>query len=125
MTQTADESFQLALRHLERVRGSWDDPSDWADLSLYGLFCLEACIVAAVLHVGWPRPKTHRRKEKAAIRLSTEHGLPDAAGLLVLLNDMRKHEAYGDVVRPDELDPEDAAREIEDYVESVSRLIGW
>jgi len=54
---------------------------------------------------------------------STEHGLPDIAGLLVLLNDVRKHEAYGDVVRPDELDPENAAREIEDYVESVSRLI--
>lgn len=90
----------------------------------YGLYCLEACIVAAVLHVGWPRPKTHRSKEKAAIRLSTEHGLPDVAGLLVLLNDVRKHEAYGDVVRPDELDPENAARQIEDYVESVSRLIG-
>ena len=52
------------------------------------------------------------------------HGLPDVAGLLSELNEMRKYEAYGDVVRPDELDPEDAAREIEEYVESVSKLIG-
>ena len=47
MAQTADESFRLALRHLERVRGSWDPP-DWAELSFYGFYCLEACIVAAL-----------------------------------------------------------------------------
>ncbi|MCY4622630.1 MAG: hypothetical protein OXD34_12485 [bacterium] len=124
MAQTADESLGLALRHLKRVRGSWDPP-DWADLSLYGFYCLEACVVAAALHVGWQRPTGHPRKEDAAQRLSTTHGLPDVAGLLVKLNEMRKYEAYGDVVPPDELVPEDTAQEIEEYVESIKALIGW
>lgn len=124
MTQTADESLELALRHLERVRASWDPP-DGTDLALYGFYCLEASVVAAALHVGWQRPSGHRDKEKAARRLITAHGLPDISGLLVELNEMRKYEAYGDIVRPDEMDPEDTAHEIENYVESVKALIGW
>jgi len=38
------------------------------------------------------------------------------------LNDARKSEAYGDIERP-ELDPEDIAIEIEEYVDAVERLI--
>ena len=49
--QTAEDSFQLALSHLERVQVSWDDPTDWADLSSYGLYCLEVSIVAAALYL--------------------------------------------------------------------------
>ena len=49
MPQTAAESLDLARRHLVKVQAAWDDPTDWADLSLYGFLCLEACIVARYL----------------------------------------------------------------------------
>lgn len=51
MDQNAEDSFELALKHLERVRDSWDNPTDWPDLSIYGFYCLAACIVAAALHL--------------------------------------------------------------------------
>lgn len=122
MEQTADQSFQLALRHLERVRDAWWEP-DWADLSLYGFYCLEACVVAAALHVGWQRPTGHQRKETTARRLTTMYGLPEIAELLVDLNAMRKFQAYGDIAPPLNLDVEDVTRKIERYVDSVRNLI--
>ena len=33
--QSAAESFQLALDHLERVNASWDDPTDWPVLATF------------------------------------------------------------------------------------------
>ena len=39
--------------------------------------------------------------------------------LLIDLNNMRKHAAYGDTDPPDDLDPQDVATEIEQYVDSV------
>ena len=123
MDQTPDDSLGLAHSHLERVRVAWNEPADWADLSTYGFYCLEAAIVAAALHLGWRRPSTHRAKEAAAQRLHAEHGLPDTADLLFALNQTRKHEAYGDTDRPEDLDPEDIVITIEEYVESVEALL--
>ena len=60
---------------------------------------------------------------KEAAYLTDEHHLPDIANLLVDLNTMRKHEAYGDIDPPDSLDPEDVASEIEAYVEQVGKLV--
>ena len=121
--QTAEDSLQLANSHLQRVWDSWDEPTDWADLSTYGFYCLEASVVAAALHLGWRRPGSHRAKEEAAQRLHEEHGLPDMADLLVALNQTRKHEAYGDTDRPDDLDPEEIAAAIEEYVGYVAELL--
>ena len=42
--------------------------------------------------------------------------------LLVQLNDARKSEAYGDVVKPD-LDPADLVTDIEEYVTAVEALL--
>ena len=92
MEQTAEASLDLARGHLERVQVSWDAPTDWPDLSLYGFYCVEACIVAVALYLEWDEPRSHRGKIEAAQRLSEEHGLPDIADLLVSLNDMRKYE---------------------------------
>ena len=124
MVQTAEDSYELARSHIERVQDSiWGDPVDWADLSMYGFYCLEACIVAAALHLGQQRPGSHRDKADAAEVLAEEHGLPDVGSLLRDLNDMRKHEAYGDVDPPDGLNAEEVAAEIEQYVESVGALL--
>ena len=50
MDQTASESFQLALKHHERALVAAIEPIDWTDLSTFGFYCLEACVVASVLH---------------------------------------------------------------------------
>ena len=90
---------------------------------MYGFYCLEACIVAAALHLGQERPGGHREKADTAEVLTEEHDLPDIDGLLRDLNEMRKHEAYGDVDPPDGLSAEEVAAEVEEYVESVGALL--
>ena len=123
MGQTAEESFKVALRHLERVDAAWFDPTDWMTVAFSGFYCLEACVVAASLHLGWNRPGQHRKKVRAAERLNRDHDLPDIGDLLIVLNTMRKHEAYGDIDRPEGLDPEDIAAMIDEYVKAVRQLM--
>lgn len=96
---------------------------DWADLSLYGFYCLEACVVAAAIHLGRSRPRHHQQKVQEARHISVAHGLPDVSDLLIDLNGMRKHVAYGDIGAPGNLDPQDVASEVEEYVEAVKRLL--
>lgn len=126
MTQTATGSLEVARRHLQKVEDAWWEPVDWADLALYGFYCLEACVVAVALHLGQPRPKSsHRAKVAAASDFATSHGLPDIEQLLIDLNDRRKHEAYGDIelADDDELDAEDVAIEIRAYFEAVEAMV--
>lgn len=119
---TAADHLALAKKHLSRVQTAWDPP-DWPDLALYGFYCLENAVVAAALHCGIVTQRSHPAKADAAKQLASKHGLPDVSALLVQLNDARKAEAYGDVVRP-ALGSEDVAREIEEYVEAVEALLG-
>lgn len=60
---------------------------------------------------------------RAAERLTQDHGLPDIGDLLITLNTMRKHEAYGDIDRPLHLDAEDIAVMIDEYVNAVRQLM--
>ena len=114
--------LQLAKRHLERVLAAWTEPTDWDDLSLYGFYCLEATVEAAALHFGLRASKKHWEKVDDAEELHNKKGLPDISDLLRDLNDARKAAAYGDVDRPD-LDAEDIALQIEQYVDAVEALI--
>ena len=119
---TAQEKLELAQRHLERVQLAWDPP-DWADLSFYGFYALEAAVQAACLHYGMNVQKTHWARVGAAKTLHSQHGLPDVSALLRDLNEARKSEAYGDVQAP-ELDAEDVASEVESFIDSVRRILG-
>lgn len=119
----AKEQLKVARRHLERVQGAWDAPTDWSDLSLYGFYCLEAAVMAAAKHFGMDVKRTHPSKSQAAQILHKEYGLPDIENLLLDLNSARKAMAYGDVPLP-ELDAEEVAIAIEEYVEKVAREIG-
>lgn len=111
--------LRLARRHLDRVLSAWTEPTDWDDLSLYGFYCLEAAVEAAALHFGLRISKKHWEKVDVATELHEKKGLPDITDLLCDLNDARKAAAYGDVERPD-LDAEDIASQIEQYVEAVA-----
>ena len=95
-----------------------------ADLSLYGFYALEAAVDAARIHCGIDATKSHASRAESAQRLSLAHGLEDVSDLLRDLNEARKSEVYGDIVTPPELDPEDVAVEIEEYIDSVAALIG-
>ena len=123
MEQTALEAFRLALRHLDRVLSACDEPTDWSDLSLYGFYCLEACVVAATLQLDGEAPRGHRTKERKARELSAKYGLPDVGDLLVDLNNMRKYQAYGDTEYPTNLRAEEIAVAIELYFDTVRDLI--
>ena len=120
--QTAEEMLKLAQSHLERVQAAWDNPVDWSDLALYGFYCLEAALGAACRHLGIDPTTKHWAKVDVAKEIATKHGVPDVSNLLSELNTARKAAAYGDTPWP-ELDPEDVATEIEEYVEAVQRLI--
>ena len=113
----------VARKHLDRVQSAWDEPTDWDDLSLYGFYCLEAAVMAAVAQFGWTTRSQHPDKVRAARRLAEHHGLPDIEELLVDLNDARKSSAYGDIDMPD-INAEDVAIQIERYVDAVAALIG-
>lgn len=82
----------------------------------------QSCALARS-HPERERPSGHREKADAAEDLAEEHGLPYVWSLLRDLNDMRKHEAYGDADPPDGLSAEGIAAEIEEYVESVGALL--
>ena len=120
-TEAAEEHLKLARTQLERVQAAWDPP-DWLDLSVYGFYCLENAVMAAALYTGISLQKSHPSKATAASQLAASAGLPDVSNLLRQLNDARKAEAYGDVERP-MLDSEDLARQIEEYVLAVEKLL--
>ncbi len=121
MTNPTDK-LKLARQHLERVLAAWDTPTDWGDLSIYGLYCLEAAVEAAGSHAKVRSSKKHWDKAQMAGELHKKHGLPDVQELLHDLNNARKAAAYGDVPTPD-LVAEDVASEIERYVEAVETFV--
>ncbi len=118
----ASDKLELARRHLKRVLGAWDEPTDWDDLSLYGFYCMEAAVEAAARHFGMETSRKHWEKADIALELHDRHGLPDVSGLLSDLNNARKAVAYGDVKAP-ELDAEKLAIQIEEYVSVVEAIL--
>src|SRR6185436_15144616 len=93
---SAEESLALARKHLSRVQSSWDPP-EWLDLSAYGLYALEAAVVAASAFKKYSLQRNHWSKVDAARALAESSDLPDVSSLMKDLNDIRKSEAYGEV----------------------------
>lgn len=116
------DKMTLARRHLERVQVAWDDPTDWADLASYGLYALEAAVDAVLLFLDKEVRAAHWHRADAAKQLSSEHGLDDVSELIRDLNEVRKREAYGDVIAP-ELDAEEVATTIEEYIDAVATFV--
>src|SRR5947207_1340531 len=99
-SSSAVQGLEMARKHLLKVLEAWPDPTDWADLALYGFYCLEAAVVAAAVHAGIVVQRTHPSKVTASETLRDHHGLPDISQLLVDLNVARKAAAYGDLDLP-------------------------
>lgn len=89
---------------------------------LYGFYCLENAICAAANHVGIEVKANHRSKAEVAEILKDKYNFPNISELIVKLNDARKAVAYGDIEHPD-LDAEDVARDVEEYVYTVERFL--
>lgn len=107
---------------MERVRESWDPPV-WLDLAAYGLYALEAAVEAAALHHGLTLTRNHWSKADAAQEMAAKHDLPDVSSLMRDLNEIRKSEAYGDVSMPSQVNPEDVAQRVEQYIDMVGKQL--
>ena len=118
----AQAHLDLAKRHLEKVRAAWDEPTDWADLAIYGFYCLEQAVMAAAVEYGLRGRKHHRDRVQLANRLHKNKGLPDVGKLLTDLHNAQKYASYGDVKAP-HLVAEDVAHQIEEYVEAVVVIV--
>lgn len=119
----AKKTLGYANEHLKKVQNAWRYPTDWSDLSIYGLYCLESAVKAAAIHFRVAISANHYEKAKIAKQLAHAHGLPDISSLLIVLNSARKARAYGDVEFPEKLNAEDIATQIEEYVSAVTELI--
>jgi hypothetical protein len=119
---TPRQQLELAKSHLERVQvASWA-PVDWADVGNYGLYALEAAVMAASRQLGIVVKAAHWAKADAAVELAEKHGLPSVDDLMARLNETRKASNYGDVEAPD-LDAEDVASAIEEFLSAVEDLL--
>lgn len=108
--KSATAYLELARKHLAKVQAAWDEPTDWPDLTIYGLYAIEAGVLAAAMHTRQAVKKTHWDKRDLALRLHESHGIPDMSELMDDLNEARKASAYGDVEFPGGLDAENVAR---------------
>ena len=124
--QTAQHYVAVAKKHLIKVREAWADPTDWDDLTTYGLYCLEACVVAASieLQLNLNNRTKHWGKGKLAKELHNHHGFPDIGDLLDELNEGRKANAYGDEeFEEEDFDAERIATDIEKYLQHVNSIL--
>ncbi|HEX2058534.1 MAG TPA: hypothetical protein VHI71_09200 [Actinomycetota bacterium] len=118
------ERLELARGQLSKVQVAWLQPTDWADLTIYGMHALENAVVAAANHHGLEVKKTHPDKTAVAQRLHEGHHLPDVSELLTELNELRKGFSYGEPTLEPSMSAEDIAAVIEEYIDAVARVIG-
>ena len=116
--------LRVAKRHLDKVLDAWSEPTDWADLATFGLYCLEALIRAASLVAGKGVVRTHWGKAEVADALHKEHGLTDVATLMADLNRARKANAYGDQeFNESDFNAEQIAIQIESFFDEVTFFV--
>jgi hypothetical protein len=72
---------------------------------------------------GGRRPIITVQKSKLLGASTPNTAFSDIADLLIDLNTGRKAETYGDVDRPEDLEAEDVASAVEEYVEVVVEII--
>lgn len=113
----------MAQEQLAKVQVAWLDPTDWSDLTIYGMHAYENAVVAAAEALKISVKKTHWDKAEVADRLHKDHNLPDIADLLQELNELRKGFAYGELTIDPSMSAEDIAGAVEHYLDAVSDLL--
>lgn len=115
--------LELAREQLAKVQVAWLDPTDWSDLTTWGMHAIENAAMAAADHVGIPWKKTHWDKASVGTQLHQNHGLPDIAQLLEELNELRKGFNYGELTIKPTMAAKDIAQEVEDYIDAVAEFL--
>lgn len=124
--QTPEHYVSVAKKHLAKVQDASNDHTDWDDLATYGLYCLEACVVAAasINSLNLTHRTKHWGKAQLAKQLHRDHALPDIEDLMEDLNEARKANAYGDEeFEEDDFDAEKIARDVENYFDQVNAML--
>lgn len=116
------DKLDLAREQLVRVQSACVEPVDWLELAIFAFYALENAVVAAADRFGVPWKPTHPSKVAVARLLAERNGLPDVADLLIERNELRKSEAYGEILAPTELDAEDIASTVEGYIAAVEQI---
>lgn len=122
--EEAHSKLALARSHLERVQdaSSAEDP---VEAVTWAFYAYESAVVAAAEKEGISWEKSHPSKAKAAQTLH-ENGVlgMDVSSTLEELNQLRKDVAYGEAGSDlGEVDLEDLAVHLEEFVEEVAHLI--
>ena len=124
--QTPEHYVSVAEKHLAKVKDAVDNSTDWDDLTTYGLYCLEACVVAAAIikSLNLQNRTKHWGKGRLAKQLHRNHSLPDIEDLMEDLNEARKANAYGDEeFEEEDFDAEQIAGDIEEYFNKVKAML--
>lgn len=117
------QRVELAREQLAKVQTAWFEPTDWSDLTVYGMYAVENAVVAAAESVGIEVRRTHWDKVSIAQELQQTHGLPDIADLLQELNELRKGFSYGESVAEPTMAAEEVAAAVETYVEAAGVFV--
>lgn len=121
----AGAALERAKSQLERVQVAWLDPPDAVEAVTFAFYAYENAIVAVAEARGIRWTKNHAQKARLAGQLVQKKILStDVEDRLILLNNLRKDVAYGEP-GPElrELDLEDLAIELEEFIEEVERVV--
>ncbi|HVM34013.1 MAG TPA: hypothetical protein VM784_01580 [Actinomycetota bacterium] len=117
------ERLGRAREQLAKVQTAWLEPTDWSDLTVYGMYACENAVVAAANILRIKVKKSHWDKVAVAHELHEKHGLPDITALLEELNELRKGFSYGEVTAEPTMPAEEIAAEIENFMHAVAALL--
>ncbi len=113
------DRIELAKRELGKAQVAAIDPVDWLDVAVYSFYALENAVVAAADLEGLIWKPRHDSKIEVSELLRERLQLPDVAGLLRELNELRKSESYGEIRPPETRSAEEIVALVEGYILAV------
>ncbi len=121
----AESKLATAREHFDRAAVASHEPEDREAFVVWVFYAYEVAVVAAAEKAGISWSTNHPSKQDAARELhSAGHVAVDVSEKLDELNDLRKDVSYGEPgPELSELSLEDMLVELEEFIESVAKLI--